>query len=183
MVYLFLADGFEEIEALTQVDYLRRAGIEIKTCSVSGEMYVIGSKGIVVKADMSLSEASVSEADMIILPGGLGGVDGIKSSETAISMIKEAAEKGIRISAICAAPTLLAGLGILKGRKCVCYPSMLDMLHEGGGVVCEDKAVVCDGNIITAKAAGASEQFSFAIISALKGDNAANAVRESICAR
>ena len=181
MVYLFLADGFEEIEALTQVDYLRRAGIDIKTCGIGGE-YITGSKGITVKADMRIEQVSLADADMLILPGGLGGVKGIRESEKAMSLLRQAYAAGIRISAICAAPTVLAELGMLKGKKCICYPSMTDELTAGGGIVC-DKSVVCDGTFITAKAAGASEEFSFAIITALKGKAAADAVRESICAR
>ena len=183
MVYLFLADGFEEIEALTQVDYLRRAGIEITTLGI-GKEYITGTRKIVVKSDMRVEDAVMSsDVEMLILPGGLGGVNGISSSEKAISMIKEAYEKGIYIAAICAAPTILANLGILKGKKCVCYPAMLDELTAGGGIVCADSAVVHDGKIITAKAAGSSEEFSFELIRTLKDNAAAEAVRESICAR
>lgn len=184
MVYLFLANGFEEIEALTQIDYLRRAGIEITSLGIGGE-YISGTRNIVVKADMPIEAVSdeLDNVDMLILPGGLGGVDGISSCEKAISMIKSAYEKGIYIAAICAAPTILAGLGMLNGKSCVCYPSMLDKLTNGGGIICPDFSVVHDGKIITAKAAGASEEFSFELIKTLKDEKTANAVRESICAR
>lgn len=182
MVYVFLADGFEEIEALTQVDYLRRAGIEVSTCGI-GSMLITGSKGIQVVPDMPIEEVSTENADMLILPGGLGGVKGITESTCAMNLIRDAYAKGIRISAICAAPTILASLGLLKGKKCVCYPTMLDELENAGGIVCADSAVVCDGLFITAKAAGASEEFSFAIIEALKSKAAALGVKESICAR
>ncbi len=182
MVYLFLADGFEEIEALTQVDYLRRAGIDITTLGISGE-YVTGTRNITVKADISVEDADMSNAEMLILPGGLGGVNGISGCEKAISMIKEAYEKGIYIAAICAAPTILASFGMLDGKKCVCYPSMLDELEAGGGIVCADSAVVRDGKLITAKAAGASEEFSFELIRILKDEKTAEEVRQSICAR
>ena len=111
MVYVFLADGFEEIEALTQVDYLRRAGIDVKTCGI-GKMLVIGSKRIGVQADMPLEDVTLDNADMLILPGGLGGVKAISESARAMQLIREAYAKGIRISAICAAPTILAKLGI-----------------------------------------------------------------------
>ena len=182
MVYVFLADGFEEIEALTQVDYLRRAEIEVSTCGI-GSMLVTGSKGIKVVPDMPVEKASLDNADMLILPGGLGGVKGISESECAMNLIRGAYAAGIRISAICAAPTILASLGLLKGKRCVCYPSMLEELEAAGGVVCAESAVVCDGMFITAKAAGASEEFSFAIIEALKSKAAALSVKESICAR
>ncbi len=181
MVYLFLADGFEEIEALTQVDYLLRAGIEIKTCGI-GKEYITGSKGITVKADMPIDNVTLDDAEMLILPGGLGGVSGIETSEKAMALLKVAYMSGIRISAICAAPTVLAKCGMLDGKMCICYPDMTSVLAENGGIV-TDKAVVCDGNFITAKAAGASEEFSFAIIAALKDKDAAEAVRRSICAR
>lgn len=182
MVYLFLADGFEEIEALTQVDYLRRAGIEIKTLGIGGE-YITGARGINVKADMQVEKANINNVNMLILPGGLGGVDGISNSKEAISLIKQAYEKGVFIAAICAAPTILANLGMLKGKKCVCYPSMLDELTEKGGIVSEKSSVVKDGKIITAMAAGSSEEFSFELIRCLKDDEAAQKVRQSICAR
>lgn len=182
MVYLFLADGFEEIEALTQVDYLRRAGIEIKTLGIDGE-YITGSRGITVKADMPVESADIKGVKMLILPGGLGGVDGISNSEAAISLINEAYKSGSFIAAICAAPTVLAKLGMLSGKKCVCYPSMLDILKENGGIVCENQAVVIDGKIITAKAAGSSEEFSFELIRCLKDDTTVQKVRQSICAR
>lgn len=181
MVYVFLADGFEEIEALTQIDYLRRAGIDTVSCGVAG-LTVTGSRGIKVFADISINDADIENAEMIILPGGLLGVDGIKKSEKALSLIDAAFGKGIFVCAICAAPTILAERGYLKNKKCICYPDMTSVLSENGGIV-TDAPVVCDGKIITAKAAGASEQFSFAIIEALKGKDAAEAVRKSICAR
>ncbi len=181
MVYLFLADGFEEIEALTQVDYLRRAGIEIKTLGI-GKEYITGTRRITVKADMLIDDADPTGFEMLILPGGLGGVEGISSSEKALEMIKYAFDSKKKVSAICAAPTILAKMGLLKGKKCICYPSMTDDLRENGATVV-DEAVVCDGLLITAKGAGASEQFSFEIIASLKGRAAAEKVRESICAR
>ena len=146
-------------------------------------MLVVGSKRIGVQADMPLEDVTLDNADMLILPGGLGGVKGISESQRAMQLVREAYAKGIRISAICAAPTILAKLGLLKGKKCVCYPDMLCELEKGGAVVCADSAVVCDGLFITAKAAGASEEFAFAIIEALKSKAAALNVKESICAR
>ena len=182
MVYLFLGDGFEEIEALTQVDYLRRAGIDIKTLGIDGE-YITGARGITVKSDMPVKNADIDNADMLILPGGLGGVECISNSKEAISLIKQAYKKDIFIAAICAAPTILANLGMLEGKNCVCYPSMLDELAKKGGVVSKNSTVVKDGKIITAMAAGSSEEFSFELIKCLKDDDSAQKVRQSICAR
>jgi len=182
MVYLFLADGFEEIEALTQVDYLRRAGIEINTVGVTGE-YVTGARRITVKADIALGKAVIDgNTEMLILPGGLGGVEGLKNSPAVMEMLKSAYDKGIYIAAICAAPTILAPLGFLRGRDCTCYPDMMETLTQFGGELSE-KPVVRDGRIITAKAAGASEQFSFELISILKDKEQAEKVRLGICAR
>ena len=183
MVYLFLADGFEEIEALTQADYLRRAGIKVCLAGIGGKTSVTGGHGISVNTDIDIEKVSLDDAEMIILPGGLGGVDGIKSSSKAMNLIKEAYEKKIYVAAICAAPTILARLNLLKGVSAVCYPSMLEVLSENGAVIKPESAVVKDGLIITAKAAGASEEFSFELIKALKGINEAEKVRASICAR
>ncbi len=178
MVYVFLADGFEEIEALTQVDYLRRAGIEIKTVGVTGKT-VTGAHSIPVVCDITQDEIVLSDdLEMIILPGGIPGVPNLSKSEAVKKAILFAKEKGRYIAAICAAPTLLAQMGLLDGKKAVCYPSMSSELE-----CYTDESVVTDGIFITAKAAGASEQFSFAIISALRAHDAAQKVREAICAR
>ncbi|MBR2021974.1 MAG: DJ-1/PfpI family protein [Clostridia bacterium] len=182
MVLLFLADGFEEIEALTQVDYLRRAGIEITTVGVNGE-YATGTRNIVVKADTTLDRIDYTDdVEMVILPGGLGGMNGMKSSEKVCSIVKKAEKDGKFVTAICASPTIFAHLDMVKGKKCVCYPGMENELIEAGGIY-TDEPVVKDGTMITARAAGASEEFSFELIRVLKGEDAAEKVRKSICAR
>ncbi len=182
MVLLFLADGFEEIEALTQVDYLRRAGVEIVTVGVTGKE-AVGTRGIVVKADTTLDETEYTDdIEMVILPGGLGGMNAIKSSQKVCSIVKRAYEDGKYVTAICASPTIFAYLDIVKGRKCVCYPGMEDELIAAGGIY-TDNAVVTDGKMITARAAGASEEFSFELIRVLCGKEKAEEIRKSICAR
>ena len=182
MVLLFLADGFEEIEALTQVDYLRRAGVEIITVGVNGE-YARGTRNIVVKADTTLDKIEYTDdVEMVILPGGLSGMNAMKSSEKVCSIVKTAEQNGKYVTAICASPTIFAHLDMVRGKKCVCYPGMEDELIEAGGIYA-DEPVVTDGRMITARAAGASEEFSFELIRVLKGENAAQAVRKSICAR
>ena len=182
MVLLFLADGFEEIEALTQVDYLRRAGIEITTVGVNGE-FATGTRKIIVKADTTLDKIDYnSDVEMVILPGGLSGMNAMKSSEKVCSIVKRAEADGKFVAAICASPTIFAHLDMVRGKKCVCYPGMEDELIAAGGIY-EDAAVVTDGKMITARAAGASEEFSFELIRVLKGDEAAENVRKSICAR
>ena len=182
MVLLFLADGFEEIEALTQVDYLRRAGVEVKTVGLNGE-YACGTRRIIVKADALIENTEYTDdVEMVILPGGLGGMNAIKTSKKACEIITKAAKDNKYIAAICASPTVLAHLGLLNGKKCICYPGMEDELISGGGII-ENKAVVTDEKIITARAAGASEEFSFELIRLLCSDEVKEQVRKSICAR
>lgn len=179
MIYVLLADGFEEIEALTPVDYLRRAGLSVKMLGI-GKKQVTGGHGITVTADEVL-ETVPGDAEMVIMPGGLGGVDGMRGSKTAKTLIEKAAKEA-RVSAICAAPTLLAEMGLLDGKKCICYPDMTEKLTAGGGIVA-DENVVCDGNLITSRGAGTSELFAFAIIEAMCGKPVAEKIRRGICAR
>lgn len=179
MVYLFLADGFEEIEALTQVDYLRRAGIDIKTVGVTGKT-VTGAHGITVCADISENDVLIDDTlEMVILPGGIPGVPNLEQKSKKLAHALEFAFKnGKYIAAICAAPTLVAKLGYLDGKNAVCYPSMENELCGANYI---KKSVVHDGTVITAEAAGASELFAFELIRALKGDAAANKVKAAIC--
>ena len=182
MVYLFLADGFEEVEALTQVDYLRRAKVDVVTVGVTGE-YVTGTRSIIVKADTTIEKVQdLEKADMLILPGGLGGTRGMENCRKVTDAIISAYKNGAYIAAICAAPTILAHLGLLKGKKCVCYPDMQEELLKSGGIV-EDIPVVCDGKIITSRAAGSAEEFAFELIEALCGKEQKEIIRKSIVAR
>lgn len=180
MVYIFLANGFEEIEALTQVDYLRRAGIEIETVGIESDC-IFGAHNIPVICDIEVADIRLDDnLEMIILPGGLGGVDGISGSPEAMRAVDYCVKNGIYVAAICAAPTILARKGLLSGKHAVCYPAMLEELSD-----CSDTSgrVALDGKFITAAAAGVSEEFSFALIEALRGKEAAEKVRESIVAR
>ena len=164
------------------MDYLRRAGVEIVTVGVNGE-FACGTRNIVVKADTTLDKVEYTDdVEMVILPGGLGGMNGMKSSEKVCSIVKKAEEDGKYVTAICASPTIFAHLDMVRGKKCVCYPGMEDELIAAGGIYV-DEPVVTDGKMITARAAGASEEFSFELIRALKGNEAAENVRKSICAR
>lgn len=182
MVYLFLADGFEEVEALTQVDYLRRAGVEVVTVGVTGE-YVTGTRNIVVKADTVIENVNdLDKAEMLVLPGGLGGTNAMENCKKVTDAVVSAYNNGAFITAICAAPTIFAKLGLLKGKKCVCYPDMQGILSENGGIV-ENIPVVRDGNVITSRAAGSAEEFAFALIDALCGEDVKEKIRKSIVAR
>lgn len=179
MVCVLLANGFEEIEALTQVDYLRRAGIEVALATV-GERIVTGGHQIAVEADI-FADSIKETPEMVIVPGGLGGVKGISESPCAVRLIKEAYEK-TKLAAICAAPSLVASLGLVRGRRCTVYPGMEQAILDNGGIFV-DEAVVTDGNLITGRAAGAAEEFAFAVIEALSGKQAAEKVRRGIVAR
>ena len=167
MYYVLLAEGFEEIEALTQTDVMRRAGIEVKNVGVTGE-YVTGSHGITVKSDIGIEEAAKCVPDGIILPGGIPGTPNIAKSEKAVELIKVVNEKGGLVAAICAAPSVLGELGILKGKKAICYPGFEDKL-EGAKVTVEK--VVIDGNIITSRGAGTAMDMALAIAEYITGES------------
>ena len=178
MVYLFLAEGFEEVEALTPVDFMRRAGIEVTTVGVGGE-YITGAHGITVKADVCDSDVSANDADieMVVLPGGMPGTLNLKASAKVNEFIDRAYDKGAFVAAICAAPSILGEKGLLKGKMAVCYPGFEDKLL---GATVFQAGVICDGNIITANAAGAAVDFAAQLIAALKGESAADAVLEAV---
>ena len=177
MVCILLGTGFEEAEALVPADMLRRANIPVCMAGVDG-MNITGAHNITVKADCALSDVSVDELELLFLPGGLGGVDAIKSSPEAMALIRSAHDKGIKLAAICAAPTILAQLGYLEGKQAVCYPSMLDQLT--GADTTHGQSVVVDGNIITGEAAGSAFTFGFKLIEVLKGPEKAEKVRKSV---
>ena len=166
MVYLFLADGFEEIEALCVLDFLRRAGIDTKTVGVSGKC-ANGSHGIPVVCDITENELDKSaDFDMVILPGGLPGSTNLDNSQVVDGMIKRAYDEDKFICAICAAPFILGKRGMLKGKRATCYPGFEKELL-GADVV--NEGVVRDGKIITGRAMGSSHDFALEIIEVLKG--------------
>lgn len=176
-IVLFLAEGFEEIEALTVVDILRRGKCEIVTMSVDDKTKVIGKSEIEVFADMPFDKKTALDAEMIILPGGGLGTENIKNSENVIEVIKDFSEKGKKISAICAAPYVLGINGVLKGFKATCYPGFEKFL-DGADIV--DANVVCDRNIITSKGPGTAMEFALAILKELRGAECEKAVRDGL---
>ena len=180
MVYILLADGFEEIEALCPLDLLRRAGIDAKTVSVTEKRVVTGSHGIPVTADMELGQMDLTQLDMIVLPGGMKGVASIKGSPEALEAVQFAWENGRFVAAICAAPTILAMLGITDGRRATCYPGCEGQMGSAD-MVCAP--AVTDGKLITGTSAGCAVPFGLALIAALKGQAAAQAVAEQIVIR
>ena len=161
MVYILLGTGFEEIEALTPVDLLRRAGVEVKTVGLNGKT-VYGGHAIGVQCDITIDELDASDARMIVLPGGLGGVASVRASKSAMNALQFAWENGKFVAAICAGPTVLADLGITDGKNATCYPGC-----EGGmgsAVVAENAATVRDGNLITGTSAGCAIPFALTLI-------------------
>lgn len=176
MVYILLGNGFEEIEALTPCDLLRRAGVEVALVGVNG-IEIVGSHKIAVRADLPLDAVHVETMDMLVLPGGLKGVQSVLECRAALELIKRAWEAGKYVCAICAAPTILAKLGIVGNAPAVCYPGKEP---EMGDAEIRDANVVRHGRLITARAAGASVDFALSLITVLKGAKEAERIAKQI---
>ena len=176
-VYIFLANGFEEIEGLTVVDLLRRANIDITMISITGELSIIGSHQIVIKADALFENVDFADADMLVLPGGMPGTKQLSGHEGLDRLLKNFSSKGKKISAICAAPSVLGSKGLLKGKKATCYPGFEDTLL---GAHIKNDAVVTDGNFTTSKGLGTAIDFSLALIKNLKSEAEAANIAKSI---
>jgi 4-methyl-5(b-hydroxyethyl)-thiazole monophosphate biosynthesis len=179
MVYMFLANGFEEIEALYTLDVLRRAGIEIKTVGVSSEV-ATGSHNIPVVCDITKDMLPLTDDfDMIILPGGMPGSTNLDNDPVVNKYIDLAVNGGKLICAICAAPFILGKRGILKGKRATCFPGFEEYLI---GADVTGERTVTDGRYITGQAMGAATEFSLALVKALKGEYAANELRAAVFA-
>lgn len=176
-VYLFLADGFEEIEGLTVVDLLRRAGIDITMVSITGDIKVTGSHQITTIADALFDEIDYSEADMLVLPGGMPGTKNLQEHEGLDRLLRDFASRDKKLAAICAAPRVLGTKGLLENKNATCYPGNEDQLL--GAYVLND-AVVTDGNITTSKGMGTSIDFSLSLINTLKGSEEASRIAQII---
>ncbi len=166
MFYMFLADGFEEVEAIAALDVIRRAKIDIKTVSVSGRN-AVGSHGVSVVCDLSKNDIFVSDdVEGIILPGGMPGTINLQNDETVNNFIDFCNNNNRILCAICAAPMILGEKGLLKGKEAICFPGFEDKLI---GAKISDKFVCTDGNIITAKGMGSAVKFGLAVVSVVKG--------------
>ena len=177
MVYLFLADGFEEIEALCVLDFLRRAGVETTTVGVSGKI-ANGSHKIPVVCDITEGELDINaDFDMVILPGGMPGSVNLDNSPIVDAMVKRAIDEDKFVCAICAAPFILGKRGILKGKRAVCYPGFENQLDGAEIVNC---GVVRDGKIITGRAMGSAHDFALEIIEALCGKEMRQRLKDSV---
>lgn len=179
MIYVFLADGFEEIEALTPVDYLRRCGSTLKTVSVNKTLTVKGSHGITVTADITIDDITdFSDIQMIVLPGGMPGTVNLEACDKLSKIIDYCDDSKIFIGAICAAPSILGHKNILSGKVAVCYPGFEKELF---GAKITDNSTEVSGHIITAKGAGAANLFAFELIKALYGKDKSEKLKASIC--
>ncbi len=176
-VCIFLASGFEEVEALTPVDLLRRAGAEVTVVSIGEERVVTGSHQIPVTADAVFDEMDFSEQDLFILPGGQPGTNNLKACGKLRELLAKAGGKGKLLAAICAAPTVFGDMGLLKGRKATCYPSCEDGLT--GAEYLTDR-VVTDGNITTSRGVGTAIPFGLSLIEQLFGKEKSEEIRKSI---
>ena len=180
MVYMLLGTGFEETEAIAPLDLLRRAGVDVMTVGVTGKT-VYGGHNIGIEADITIDQMDLTNMEMIILPGGLGGVASARASKPAMDALKFAWDNDKFVAAICAGPTVLADLGITDGKNATCYPGCESGM--GCADVVSGAACIRDGNLITGTSAGCAIPFGLALISALKGESAAKAVADQIVIR
>ena len=172
MVYIILGRGFEEIEAVAPGDILRRGGVEVRYAGIGGDM-IVGSRGIGVKADCRVEDIDLRKAEMIVVPGGMGGVESILGSRAALNAVKSAYDAGIKVAAICAGPLELTRLHILDGKNAVCYPGME---NEMSGSMSQESSTVADGNVITGRGPGAALDFGLRLLEELRGRDASDAV-------
>lgn len=181
MVYILFADGFEEVEALTPCDYLRRAGLEVVMVSMNAERLVTGVHGIGLMCDVTADEAlkNIDEKpfEMLIFPGGKAGVENLDADPRTDLFLSAAQSQNAFLSAICAGPSLLGKRGFLVGKPAVCYPGFESFLS---GAEISAEPVVCSGRTITAKAAGVASEFAFCLIEKLRGKEAANQVKNAV---
>lgn len=177
VVYVLLADGFEEIEAITPIDIMRRADIEVKTVSIKNNSAVIGAHGITIAADMLISELDdMSNMDLLMLPGG-AGYELLNSSEEVHKLIDFAVENDIYVAAICAAPSILGRKGLLNGKRATCFPGFEKYLT---GAEIKNEKVTVDGKFITGKGAGAAAEFGFVICEILKNKEVSVSLRNAM---
>ena len=178
---MFLADGFETVEALAPADVMRRAGINVVTVSIMGRKTVSSAHGINVEADTLFGDSDYSDADALVLPGGSQGTENLSAFEPLRTLLAQTCEAGRIIAAICAAPMVFGRIGLLAGRRATCYPGCeADM---GSAIMEENKAYVVDGKIITGTSAGCAIPFGLALVTALKGSQTAEEVATQIVIR
>ena len=178
MIDIFLADGFEEIEALCPLDIMRRAGLDVRTVGIGGKL-IRGAHGITVQADVTDGEYSYDSPEMIFLPGGMPGTLNLAASDVVIDAVKRAYAEKKYIAAICAAPSILGELGLLQGKEAICYPGFEDKLT---GAVISKKRVVRDGFFVTAAGMGVALELGLELVAILSGKKKAEELRHAVIA-
>ncbi len=180
MIYIYLANGFEETEMIAPLDMMRRAGLDVKTVSITQDKTVCGAHGIEINADITVFDAEYCDnVDAVMLPGGMPGTANLEQSEQVRAAVERTYKNGRLVAAICAAPSVLGKMGILKEVTAVCYPGFEEYLE---GAIPSDKKCVRDGQFITAVGMGAAVEFGLAIVSALCGDDTAERIKNAILA-
>ncbi len=181
MIYIYLAEGFEETEMTAPLDIMRRAELDVKTVSVTNERLVKGAHGIAISADLTVFDPEYDEdsPELIMLPGGMPGTLNLENSEHVCKAVEKAYKNGKFVTAICAAPSVLGKMGLLKGASAVCYPGFEKYLL---GAIPSDKKCVRDGKIITAVGMGAAVEFGLEIVCALCGKEASEKIKNGILA-
>lgn len=177
MIYVFLATGFEDIEAIAPVDIMRRAGLDVQTVSITGEEIVVSAHGVGIASDLLLSDVDFSSAEMLVLPGGLPGSTNLDACKPLTEAIKRHFESGGPIAAICAAPLVYGHLGLLQGRRATCYPGVESELT---GATYTAAIVERDGNIITGKGPAAAFEFGYTIVDFFLGEGASQPLRQGM---
>ena len=176
-VYQFMADGFEDIEALIPLDVMRRGGVEFVTVSINGSKEVTSSHGVTMKTDMMFEGACFDDADLLMLPGGMPGAENLNNHEGVKKALTAQAEKGKLVAAICAAPMVLGGLGLLKGRRATCYPGFEEFLT---GAEYTEELCTVDGNIITGEGPAAALPYAYTLLRMLAGEATSYAIAEGM---
>lgn len=180
MVYILLGTGFEETEAIAPLDLLRRAQIPVMTVGINGKT-VFGGHNIGVEADIEISQVDLTDLDMVVLPGGLGGVHSVSNCPEALNILRFAWDNGKFVAAICAGPTVLADLHITDNKNTTCYPGCEE--NMGSCTVQSDAPYVRDGKLITGASAGCAISFGLALVAALRGEEVAETIRKQIVVR
>lgn len=178
--FVFLADGFEDIEALTPVDLMRRAGIDVTTVSITEDKRVKSANGVTVEADVTFKDADFSNASVLVVPGGMPGATNLHNYEPLNNLLSAHAKKDGLIASICASPAVvLTPLGLTSGKKATCYPSFQDVLIQGGAKLSPER-VVRDGQLITSNGPSSATLFALELVKALKGEDIARDVATGI---
>ena len=178
MIYILLGKGFEEIEAISPCDILRRGGVSVSFACVGSEKTVIGAHNITISADVNVADIVCDKGDVFVIPGGMGGVNSIKADSSAMSLLKKAADCGCFMAAICAGPSVLSDLGITDDKAITCYPGNESIM---GKAVCKTThSTYIDGNLITGRAPGSAIDFALAILAHVAGSDTAERVRRDL---